>query len=162
MTVRWILRGSLAALLLLSAQACSRAPLPQATTANVVAADGALCDITRRLADGDLQVSCLLEGGDDPHHLQLTPAQTRQLSQAQLVLINGYGLTPALGALPGAVKVAEIAVPDSPDHYRVMGASFNSMELLSRLDQEIRAHAPETFIHIGFRVALELQDEDFL
>ncbi len=129
MTVRWILRGSLAALLLLSAQACSRAPRPQATTANVVAADGALCDITRRLADGDLQVSCLLEGGDDPHQLQLTPAQTRQLSQAQLVLINGYGLTPALGELPGAVKVAEIAVPDSP-------------ELSDREDDHDHGHAP--------------------
>lgn len=107
--MRRILAGAFAALLL-GAQACSREP-----QTDVIAADGALCDITRRLADGDLQVNCLLGGEDDPHQLQLTPEQTRQLSQARLVLINGYGLTPALEDLPGAVKVAEIAVPESPD-----------------------------------------------
>lgn len=107
--MRRILAGAFAALLL-GAQACSREP-----QTDVIAADGALCDITRRLADGDLQVHCLLGGADDPHQLQLTPEQTRQLSQARLVLINGYGLTPALEDLPGAVKVAEIAVPESPD-----------------------------------------------
>jgi ABC-type Zn uptake system ZnuABC Zn-binding protein ZnuA len=108
--VRRILAGAISALLLLSAQACSREP-----QTDVIAADGALCDITRRLADGDLQVRCLLGEEDDPHQLQLTPEQTRQLSEARLVLINGYGLTPALKDLPGAVKVAEIAVPESPD-----------------------------------------------
>ena len=107
-TVRRILAGSLSGLLL-AVQACSRAP-----EADVIAADGALCDITRRLADGDLRVSCLLSDDDDPHQLQLTPEQTRQLSQAELVLINGYGLTPALEPLSQAVKVAEIAVPESP------------------------------------------------
>lgn len=97
------------ALLLLASQACSSAP-----QAAVIAADGALCDITQRLAANDLRVTCLLEGDADPHQLQLSPDQTRQLRQAQLVLINGYGLTPALESLPTAVKVAEEAVPDSP------------------------------------------------
>ena len=107
--MRRVLAVSMAALTLLISQACSRAPEPE-----VIAADGALCDITRRLAAGDLRVQCLLGPSDDPHQLQLTPEQTRQIREAQLVLINGYGLTPALEQLPGAVKVAEIAVPDSP------------------------------------------------
>ena len=107
--MRRVLAVSMTALALLISQACSRAPEPE-----VIAADGALCDITRRLAAGDLRVQCLLGPKDDPHQLQLTPEQTRQIREAQLVLINGYGLTPALEQLPGAVKVAEIAVPDSP------------------------------------------------
>ena len=107
--MRRVFAVSMAALALLISQACSRAPKPE-----VIAADGALCDITRRLAAGDLRVQCLLGPKDDPHQLQLTPEQTRQIREAQLVLINGYGLTPALEQLPGAVKVAEIAVPDSP------------------------------------------------
>ena len=101
--------AAIAALALGSIQACSRSP-----QADVIAADGALCDITRRLAASDLQVSCLLGASDDPHQLQLTPQQTRQLRQAALVLINGYALTPALQDLPHAVKVAERAVPNSP------------------------------------------------
>lgn len=97
-------------------QAC-RTPQP----ADVIAADGVLCDLTQRLAAGDLRVSCLLQPGDDPHQFRLTPQQSRELNQAQLVLINGYGLTPALTELTKlgtsqtkTVAVAELAVPNSP------------------------------------------------
>ncbi|MEB3209461.1 MAG: zinc ABC transporter substrate-binding protein, partial [Synechococcus sp.] len=68
-----------------------------APSADVIAADGVLCDLARRLAAADLEVHCLLRPGDDPHQFRLTPQQSRELSQAPLVLINGYGLTPALG-----------------------------------------------------------------
>lgn len=97
------------ALALAAVQACGADP-----QVDVIAADGALCDITRRLAADNLKVDCLLGPNDDPHQLQLTPAQIRQINQAQLVLINGYRLTPALDRLNQAVKVAEIAVPNSP------------------------------------------------
>lgn len=80
----------------------------------VVAADGVLCDLSQRLAAADLEVRCLLRPGDDPHQFRLTPQQSRELRQAPLVLINGYGLTPALGDLTRAVAVAELAVPGSP------------------------------------------------
>ena len=100
----------LAPLALAAVQACS-----PSSQVDVIAADGALCDITRRLAASSLKVDCLLGPSDDPHQLQLTPTQTRQINQAKLLLINGYGLTPALEKLSEAVKVAEIAVPNSPD-----------------------------------------------
>ena len=97
-------------------QAC-RTPPP----ADVIAADGVLCDLTQRLAASNMRVSCLLQPGDDPHQFRLTPQQSRELSQAQLVLINGFGLTPALAELtkPGTsqtktLAVAELAVPNSP------------------------------------------------
>jgi len=100
----------------LALQACQPVRPPE-----VIAADGVLCDITQRLAAGDLRVSCLLQPGDDPHQFRLTPQQSRELSQAQLVLINGYGLTPALAsadkpetARSRTAAVAELAVPNSP------------------------------------------------
>ena len=108
--MRRVFVGSVGVMAPLIIQACSQAP-----KAEVIAADGALCDITRRLAADDVRVNCLLGPDDDPHQLQLTPEQTRQLREAQLLLINGYGLTPALDQQPGAVKVAEIAVPNSPE-----------------------------------------------
>ena len=108
-TLRAAQTGALAALLW-GLTACAPAPSTQ-----VIAADGALCDITRRLAAGDPPVSCLLGPGDDPHQLQLTPSQSNALRSAKLVLINGYGLTPALDRLPAGIRVAELAVPDSPD-----------------------------------------------
>jgi len=80
----------------------------------VIAADGVLCDLTRRLAAADLRVDCLLEPDDDPHQFLLNPRQSREVQQARLVLINGFALTPALQKLPRAVAVAELAVPQSP------------------------------------------------
>lgn len=103
---------------LLSALAAGSVPLlaacRPARPPEVVAADGVLCDISRRLAGKALPVACLLSPDDDPHRFQLSPRQSGELRQARLVLINGYGLTPALDRLPGSVPVAELAVPDSP------------------------------------------------
>ena len=89
--------------------ACERTP-----PAEVVAGDGVLCDLSRRLAGQAIRVTCLLGPNDDPHHFQLSPRHSQELRQARLVLINGYGLTPALSRIPGAVPVAELAVPNSP------------------------------------------------
>ena len=106
-----LLRLPLPCALALLLLACGRQAPPQA---EVVAADGVLCDLSQRLAGADLQVECLLQPGEDPHQLQLTPRQSQALRQARLVLINGYGLTPALADQRGAIAVAELAVPDSP------------------------------------------------
>jgi zinc/manganese transport system substrate-binding protein len=94
----------------------------------VVAADGVLCDLTQRLAGSDLQVACLLQPGDDPHQFHLTPQQSQQLQGAQLVLINGYGLTPALEKQAQALAVAERAVPDSPKLEAPAGKPGESLE----------------------------------
>jgi len=56
----------------------------------VVAADGVLCDITRTLIGGSARVECLIPPGSDPHTLALRPSDRRVLSQARVVLINGY------------------------------------------------------------------------
>jgi ABC-type Zn uptake system ZnuABC Zn-binding protein ZnuA len=80
----------------------------------VVAADGVLCDLVRRLAGRDLAVTCLLGPGEDPHAFRPTPSQRQALALASLVLINGYGLSPALERISGAVALAERAVPQSP------------------------------------------------
>ncbi len=105
----------IAALALPLAGALALAGCGATPPAEVIAGDGVLCDITQRLAADDLRVRCLLQPGDDPHQFRLTPQQSRDLSQAQLVLINGYGLTPSLAELSKAVAVAERAVPGSPE-----------------------------------------------
>ena len=91
-------------------------PGPAGAT-TVVAADGVLCDLSRTLAAGLLQVVCLLPVGQDPHQAALRPRDRQLLAEADLVLVNGYGLTPALVKVQGRrpqVAVAELAVPGSP------------------------------------------------
>ena len=97
--------------------ACGLASNAQAATPTVVAGDGVLCDLTRTLSGGATDVRCLIAPGADPHHLQLTPANRKDISQSQVVLINGYGLTPTLARLQGAftlISVGEEAVPNNP------------------------------------------------
>ncbi|CAK6695867.1 Manganese ABC transporter substrate-binding lipoprotein [Synechococcus sp. CBW1107] len=101
----------------LSLQACGQGPGGSAPAGQppgqpqVVAADGVLCDLTQRLAAGKLAVSCLLQPADDPHDFRIRPDQKAQITGASLLLISGFGLTPALEPLPGAVAVSEQAVP---------------------------------------------------
>ena len=93
--------------------------LAAANTASptVVAADGILCDLTRTLVGPQAKVICLIKPGSDPHTLALRPADRRNLAKAQLVLLNGYNLTPALNKVktPGTVvNVGNQAVPNNP------------------------------------------------
>ena len=103
-----------AALLAAGAGALLLTACQRQASVEVIAADGVLCDLTRRLAAADLRVDCLLDPDDDPHQFLLSPRQSQEVQQARLVLINGYALTPALQKLPRAVAVAELAVPHSP------------------------------------------------
>lgn len=109
----WLARLGVTGAVLSAASAAQAAGLPQ-----VVAADGVLCDLTRTLAANQAQVVCLIPAGTDPHQAALRPRDRQALAEAQLVLINGYGLTPALERVATSaprVAVAEQAVPQSPD-----------------------------------------------
>ena len=96
--------SALAGLLLAAAP-----PLP-----SVVAVDGVLCDLTRSLVQGSARVTCLVPPGADPHAMALRGSDRHALSSAQLVLVNGYNLTPAMQRIrvsATVVPVAERAVP---------------------------------------------------
>ena len=83
----------------------------------MVAVDGVLCDLTRTLAADQARVVCVIPAGRDPHQAVLRPSDRQAIAEARLVLLNGYGLTPALTRLSGdapKVAVAEQAVPASP------------------------------------------------
>ncbi len=118
---------------------CSQSPPENQTTSSanqqvaspqVVAADGVLCDLTRTLATPAIVVHCLLSGGEDPHTFSLLPEQRSHLEQADLVLINGLGLTPVLARLVEQGKAVAVgeniplqpleaeapAMSDGPDH----------------------------------------------
>ena len=108
------------ALLVVVLGAASLAPVRPARAASpplVVAVDGVLCDLTRTLAADQALVVCLIPAGRDPHQAVLRPSDRQAIAEARLVLLNGYGLTPALTRLSGdapKVAVAEQAVPASP------------------------------------------------
>ncbi|MFN7897713.1 MAG: metal ABC transporter substrate-binding protein [Cyanobacteriota bacterium] len=97
---------------------------PQAATTpgvdgpRVIAGDGVLCDLSKRLAPSQVQVDCLLGPEDDPHEFRLTPAQSQALAQSSLLLVNGGGLTPALEKLPNRVAIVDRLPPGPSDRDR--------------------------------------------
>jgi zinc/manganese transport system substrate-binding protein len=98
--------------LLATLAGCRQGPQAVTTAAGVegprvIAGDGVLCDLSKRLAPSQVQVDCLLGPGDDPHHFRLTPSQSQALAQSSLLLVNGGGLTPALERLPNRVAIID-------------------------------------------------------
>jgi len=75
----------------------------------VVAIDGVLCDLTRTLVAKDVKVVCLIQPGSDPHNYRLKPSDRQALSNASLVLHNGFKLTPSANKISGSAKVIAVA-----------------------------------------------------
>ena len=80
---RWLL--ACAALCMVPAHAQPIAPL------RVVATFSILADMARAVGGDDVQVQSLVGPDADAHVFQPTPAHTRQLAQANLVVVNGLG-----------------------------------------------------------------------
>ncbi|MEM8546126.1 MAG: zinc ABC transporter substrate-binding protein [Cyanobacteria bacterium P01_H01_bin.119] len=89
------------------------------TSPQVVASYSVLCDLTEQIAEDTVDVTCLIEAGEDPHLYSATPADRRAIETADLVLYGGYGFEPDIiqmvestdGNTP-LVAVSEIAVPE--------------------------------------------------
>ncbi|MDA0674547.1 MAG: zinc ABC transporter substrate-binding protein [Cyanobacteria bacterium] len=119
----WIIGG-----VSLGLSACGAAvDAPQESTATpplgdrptVVATSGVLCDLAQQIAADSLDLTCLMDAGQDPHVYRPTPSDRQALEAADLVLYDGYNYAPALiGLVESAnlsgktVAVYEVAVPD--------------------------------------------------
>ena len=80
-----------------------------------MAVDGTLCDITRTLASSAVAVTCLIPPGGDPHGYRLKPSDRQALAKADLILHNGFGLTPSAKKITSSgkvVAVGEVALPN--------------------------------------------------
>ena len=127
---------------LLPVAAAVFAPTTGVAAPLVIGADGVLCDLTETLAADQAEVQCIVKPGSDPHSLRLRPSERQQLAEADLVLINGYSLTPALDDIDTqatVIRVGEIAVPNHPG---------NDPHLW---------HDPKQVIAIGEVVSIKLQ-----
>ncbi|MEL7083195.1 MAG: zinc ABC transporter substrate-binding protein [Cyanobacteria bacterium J06597_1] len=85
---------------------------------SVVATTNIICDLTRQLAGADVELTCLLDPGQDPHTYQPTPGDRAAIDDADLVLYSGYNLVPEIEQLVAAstsptprVAIFEVAVP---------------------------------------------------
>ncbi|NJL49190.1 MAG: zinc ABC transporter solute-binding protein [Leptolyngbyaceae cyanobacterium SM2_5_2] len=69
---------------------------PSADAPLVVATTGVLCDLTQQIAESTVNLSCLMEPGQDPHTYQVTPSDRQAMEQAALILYDGFDTAPSI------------------------------------------------------------------
>ncbi|MEM8503801.1 MAG: zinc ABC transporter substrate-binding protein [Cyanobacteria bacterium P01_D01_bin.1] len=74
----------------------------------VVASYSVLCDLAQQIAQDTVDVTCLIEAGEDPHVYSATPSDRRAIESADLVLYGGYGFEPAI------IQMVEATEGDTP------------------------------------------------
>lgn len=88
----------------------------EAEAPTVVATNGILCDLTQQIVQDTLELTCLLEPGQDPHTFAPSPSAVRAIEEADLVLYGGYDFQPKIqGMIKSSlykVAVFEAAVPN--------------------------------------------------
>ena len=117
---------------------CNSAPvdpisIPTNTNKNqpqVVATTDILCDLTQKIAQNTIDLTCLINPGTDPHLYQPKPEDRQAIENAKLILYAGYDFEPGLIKLIQATKnpaskiaVNEVAVPN-PEPFQEDGKTI--------------------------------------
>jgi manganese/iron transport system substrate-binding protein len=76
----------------------------------VVASHNVICDLVKTVAQETIELTCLLDGNQDPHTYKPTPSQLKAIAEAQLVFYGGYKLEPQITKLLTASKTPKIAL----------------------------------------------------
>jgi manganese/iron transport system substrate-binding protein len=70
----------------------------------VVATTSVLCDLTKQIAANNINLTCLISPGTDPHLYEPNPEDRKAIEQANLIFYNGYNLEPGLIKIIKATK----------------------------------------------------------
>ncbi|MEO1390597.1 MAG: zinc ABC transporter substrate-binding protein [Cyanobacteria bacterium J06634_6] len=83
----------------------------------VTASYSVLCDMAEQIAENTIDLTCLIDAGQDPHAYSATPADRRAIEDADLVMYGGYGFEPEIIQMVEAtdtpapkVAISEVAV----------------------------------------------------
>jgi manganese/iron transport system substrate-binding protein len=77
----------------------------------VVATTSMICDLTEPIAQDTIELTCLMDPGQDPHTYQAKPSDRRAIGEADLVLYDGYDFAPGLIGLVDASSNSAPKVP---------------------------------------------------
>lgn len=89
----------------------------------VVASTSVLCDLVEQIAEETIDLTCLLEPGQDPHTYEPTPRDRSAIESADLVLYGGYDFEPKIIALVKAsnTEAPKVAVYEAAVSEPLMG-----------------------------------------
>lgn len=123
----------------------------------VVATSTIIADLAEEIGGEEIQLTGILQPGVDPHVYEPTPADSRVLETADLILYNGYNLEPGLINLMNAsgekvrkVAVGEVVKPLQLDKYagrvvpdpHVWGNAENAIAMTNLIRDELIKLSP--------------------
>lgn len=128
----------------------------------VVVSHNVLCEFTQTIAADTIDLTCLVEGGQDPHTYSAVPSDRQAIETADLVLHGGYELTPGiLGIIEAAnldapvVAVYERAVPNPISGEGHAHGEEEHAHEDEKTAAEGEEHGHEEHAHEGEKVAAE-------
>jgi manganese/iron transport system substrate-binding protein len=100
----------------------------------VVASHSVICDLIETIAEDTLDLTCLVDGAQDPHTYRPTPTQRKAIEQAQLILYGGYELEPKIIQLVQATKTPapKIAVYENAVTEPILAEQEHEAEVTSQ------------------------------
>ncbi|WP_414551490.1 metal ABC transporter substrate-binding protein [Anabaena sp. CCY 0017] len=123
----------------------------------VVATSTIIADLAEEIGGEEIQLTGILQPGVDPHIYEPTPADSRVLETADLILYNGYNLEPGLINLMNAagekvrkIPVGEVVKPLQLDGYEgkvvpdphVWGSAENAIAMTNVIRDELIKLSP--------------------
>ena len=112
-----ILRGAIATTMVMLAgcQTAKRTTVLAQNRPKIVASYSVLCDFIDTIAENTIDLTCLVEGGQDPHTYRPTPSERKALESAQVIFYGGYNFEPQIISLIETVEgnAAQIAVHET-------------------------------------------------
>jgi len=124
----------------------------------VVATSTIIADLTEEVGGEEIQLTNILQPGVDPHVYEPTPADSRVLERADLILYNGYNLEPGLINLINAagedvrkIPVGEVVKPLQLDDYQgksvpdphVWASAENAIAMVNVIRDELIKLSPQ-------------------
>lgn len=77
----------------------------------IVATHSVLCEFITIIAQNTVNLTCLVEPGQDPHTYKPTPSQRQAMGQAQIIFYGGYELEPKIIQLIQATETSVKKIP---------------------------------------------------
>jgi manganese/iron transport system substrate-binding protein len=114
----------------------------------VVVSHSVLCDFMKTIAQDTIDLTCLIEGGQDPHAYRPTPSQRKALEEAQIIFYGGYDfetqVIPLIEAVDSSVPklaVHEVVVTDPImiEHHHHEGEHDHEAETTAENPEELTA-----------------------
>ena len=108
----------------------------------VVATHNVICDLVETIAQDTIDLTCLIDGSQDPHTYRPTPSQRKAIEEAQLIFYGGYQLEPQIIKL-----FAENSVPKIPLYEQAVAEPIQVEHSHGHEEHEHEEHEHEEHEH---------------